>query len=149
MVNVILMDQEFEKIVPEMKMALINTTAAREHVSDIEREIRTIKEGARTTVSTLTKIGVRYLPKQVIIHMVYFSVFWSNVPPDENGISDTWSSREIVLGQIVDYNLHCKEVFGAYVHGHNDYDVTNDMRPHTFVGIFFKTTGNLHVTVKV
>ena len=75
MVNVILMDQEFEKIVPEMKMALVNTTAAREHVSDIEREIRTIKEGTRTTVSTLAKIGVRFLPKQVIIHMVYFSCF--------------------------------------------------------------------------
>ena len=113
MVNVILMDQEFEKIVPEMKMALVNTTAAREHVSDIEREIRTIKEGARTTVSTLTKIGVCYLPKQVIIHMVYFSVFWTNVPPATNGISDVWSPREIVLGQIVDYHLHCKEVFGA------------------------------------
>ena len=63
MVNVILMDQEFEKIAPNMEMALVNTTAAREHVSDIEREIRPIKEGARTTVFTLTQVGVRFLPK--------------------------------------------------------------------------------------
>ena len=45
MVNVILMDQEFDKVAPDMDCALVNTTAAREHVAEIEREIRTIKEG--------------------------------------------------------------------------------------------------------
>ena len=97
----------------------------------------------------MRKIGVQSLPKQMIIHVVYFSVFWSNVPPAENGISDTWSPREIVLDQTVNYDLHCKEVFGAYVHGHHDREVTNDMRPRTFAGIFFGTTGNLQGTVKV
>ena len=80
MVNIILMDQEFEKVAPDMDLALVNTTAAREHVVEVEREIRTIKEGTRSTVSTLRKIGVKTLPKQMIIHVVYFSAFWSNVP---------------------------------------------------------------------
>ena len=53
MVNVILMDQEFDKVAPDMDLALVNTTAAREHVAEVEREIRTIKEGTRSTVSTL------------------------------------------------------------------------------------------------
>ena len=99
---------------PNRKIALVNTTATCEHVSDTEREIRTIKEGARTTVSTLTRVGLRFFPKQMIIHIVYFSVFWTNVPPAENDISSMWSPREIILGRIVDHNLHCREVFRAY-----------------------------------
>ena len=78
-------------------------------------------------MSTLRKIGVKTLPKQMIIHMVYSSVFWKNVPPAPSGISNIWSPREIVLGLSVDYSLHCKEIFGVYVHGHNDFDITNDM----------------------
>ena len=42
-VNVILMDQEFDKIVDEVPKLEINTTAAREHVGDIERAIRTVE----------------------------------------------------------------------------------------------------------
>ena len=71
------------------------------------------------------------------------------MPPAENGVSDIWSPRKIILGQIVDYDLHCREVFGSYVHGRKDYDIKNDIRPRTFAGIFFGTTGNFQGTVKV
>ena len=43
-VKVVLMDKEFEKIQDALGHLEINTTAAREHVAKIERQIRTVKE---------------------------------------------------------------------------------------------------------
>ena len=54
MVKAILMDMEFEKIIDEINMAIVNTLGAREHITDCERGIWTIKESARCTVSELT-----------------------------------------------------------------------------------------------
>ena len=39
-VRVILMDMEFEKVKDEVELVELNTTAAREHVGEIERSIR-------------------------------------------------------------------------------------------------------------
>jgi hypothetical protein len=44
---------EFEKIMYGIDMAIVNTLGVREHVTDTERGIRTIKENARCTVSKL------------------------------------------------------------------------------------------------
>ena len=142
------MDQEFDKIVDQMEMAIVNTTAAREHVTDAERGIRCIKDSGRCTMAELRRIGIITLPKQVIIHIVYFVVFWLNAPPATNGISEVHSPREIVLGRSIDYNLHCRATFGQYVHTHIDPDVTNDTKGRTFAGIYLGPTGNLQGTVK-
>ena len=107
-VNFILMDQEFDNIVDQMEMAIVNTTAAREHVTDDERGIRYMKDSGRCTVAELRRIVITCLPKQMIIHIVYFAVFWLNAPPATNGISEVHSPREIVLGHSIDYNLHCR-----------------------------------------
>ena len=42
-VNVIIMDQEFDKVEDEVRSVKINTAAAREHVGEIELMIRVIK----------------------------------------------------------------------------------------------------------
>jgi len=47
------MGGEFEKIKDLMPMVVCNTTAAKEHVSEAERSIRTIKERARGIIGTL------------------------------------------------------------------------------------------------
>ena len=49
--NMILMDQESEKIVDKVPNLEINTTAASEHLGDIERAIRTVKERSCAVVS--------------------------------------------------------------------------------------------------
>ena len=41
---VILMDMEFEKVKDELRLIDVNTTAAREHVAEIERGICLLKE---------------------------------------------------------------------------------------------------------
>ena len=96
----------------------------------------------------MRRIGITCLPKQIIIHIVYFAVFWLNAPPATNGISEVHSPREIVLGRSIDYNLHCRATFGQYVHIHIDPDVTNNMKGRTFAGIYLGPTGNLLGTVK-
>lgn len=52
-VRVALMDMEFEPLVRKSEDVVINTTAAREHVGDIERYIRTQKERARSVIAEL------------------------------------------------------------------------------------------------
>jgi hypothetical protein len=47
------MDGEFEKIKPLLPTLECNTTAAKEHVSEAERTIRTLKERTRGLLATL------------------------------------------------------------------------------------------------
>ena len=61
MVNLILMDQEFDKIVDRMDMAIVNTCATNEHVTDAEQNVRTIKDGTRCLVAELRRIRIHTL----------------------------------------------------------------------------------------
>ena len=65
------MDQEFDKIVDDMDLVLVNTTTTQEHVTEIECVIRTIKESCHSTISILP---YKILPKQTVIHLVYFTI---------------------------------------------------------------------------
>ncbi|KAL7523154.1 hypothetical protein ACHAWF_000400 [Thalassiosira exigua] len=72
-VNVVLMDQEFDKVEELIPQVECNTTAAREHVSNIERQHRTVKERVCTVRISLP---FTYIPKDIMIHLVYFTCFW-------------------------------------------------------------------------
>jgi hypothetical protein len=103
----LLMDGQFETIrgdLAEMQITL-NTVARGEHVPEVERHIRTIKERARSVYNTLpfTKI-----PGRMVAELVYYSVFWLNSFPAQDGISKTLSPRAIVIGSHVDFTKHCK-----------------------------------------
>jgi len=50
-VQTALMDMEFEKLRDMLPNVTLNTTAAREHVGEIERKIRVVKETVRSTMS--------------------------------------------------------------------------------------------------
>jgi hypothetical protein len=145
-VRVIMMDQEFDKVEDACEMVEINTTVARKHVGKIERFIRTIKERSRALVSDLP---YTMLPRQVIIHLVYFAVLWLNSLPAAAGVSNKYSPREILLGREHDFENHCKTTFSSYVEAHDNPTITNTMRPRTFPGIFLGPTGNRQGTHKV
>jgi len=68
-VRVILMDMEFDKVADLMALVKCNTTAAVEHVAEIEWAHRTIKERARRVVAELP---FACLPHVMTIHLVYF-----------------------------------------------------------------------------
>ena len=80
------MDGEFEKLKPLMPSVECNTTAAKEHVSEAERTIRTLKERMRGLVATLP---FERLPRRMKIEFIYFMVLWMNAFPVKSGISQT------------------------------------------------------------
>jgi hypothetical protein len=119
-----LMDREFEPIRSQIHGTILNTTAASEHVPEIERQIRAIKERARAIVSALP---FKNLLSRMIIELIHFVVLWLNAFPSSSGVSNTYSPRTIMTGTTLDYNKHCRLPFVAYVETHEDNDTTNTM----------------------
>jgi hypothetical protein len=104
-VQTALMDMEFEKLKDKLPNVILNTTAAQEHVGEIERKIQVVKERARCTTSILP---YNILPKIMIIELMHFCIMWMNSFPVKSGISEKWSPREIVSRHRLDAKLHCK-----------------------------------------
>jgi hypothetical protein len=140
------MDMEFEPLVDSMEEVVINTTAAREHVGDVERKIREIKERSRCTVNELP--FKHCMPDQAIIHLIYFVVLWINSFSTSNGVSETYAPREIVTGMKLDFTKHCKVEFGAYVEASFDDEITNTLKERTHSCISLGTSGNIQGSIK-
>jgi hypothetical protein len=83
-----MMDMEFEKLGDLLPGIVLNTTAAWEHVGEIEQKIRVIEEKARGTVNILP---YPLLPKLMIIELIPYCVMWLNSFPVRLGISDKYS----------------------------------------------------------
>ncbi len=115
----------------------LNTVAANEHVPEVKRHIRTIKERARRVV---TMLPFQRFPARITIELIHYCVLWLNSFPANGGISDTMSPRSIVVGSEVDYTNHCKIEFGTYVQTHELHD--NTMLPRTTGAIALRPTGN-------
>jgi len=139
-VQTALIDMEFEKLRDMLPNVTLNTTAAREHVGEIEIKMQVVKERARSTMSI---IPYKLLPKLMIIELMHFCVMWMNSFPVKSGISEKWSPREIVSRHKLDAKIHCKVPFGAYCEVHVDPDITNTMEPRTKWGICLGPTGNM------
>jgi hypothetical protein len=146
MIRTCLMDMEFECLQEAIDYLLINCTAAREHVTDIERSIRTVKERSRSVVSELPYADC--MPDQMVIHLMYFVCMWINAFPSENGVSTQYSPREIVTGTKMDYSKHCKALWGSYVEASKDADITNTLKQRTYPCIVLGPTGNFQGSVK-
>ena len=100
--STLLMDGEFESLrgdLAELQITL-NTVSNDEHVPDVERHIRTVKERVRCVYNMLP---FSRMPARLVIEMVYASNFWLNTFPPMDGISTTLSPRAIVTGTTVDY----------------------------------------------
>ena len=126
-VNMIMLDMEFESVKDHV-LVEVNTTAAREHVGEIERYVRTVKERCRATISDLP---FQFYHRLVIVRLVYFAVMMTNVPVADGGISREFSPREIVTGKRFDVQTQCRTIFGEYIEASEDADITNDMSPRT------------------
>ena len=93
-VRTILMDGEFKKLKPLLPSVECNPTAAKEHVSEAERTIRTLKERTRGLLATLP---FENMPRRMKIEFVYFMVLWMNAFPVKSGVSNKISPRELLL----------------------------------------------------
>ena len=144
-IRTILMDGEFEKVKNLMPCVECNTTAAKEHVSEAERTIRTIKEQTRGLLGTLP---FEHLPRRMKIEFIYFMVLWLNAFPVKNGISSMFSPRELLVRWRLDYAKHCRVVPGTYCKVHDEPSPSNTMTPRTHEAIAMGPTGNLQGLVK-
>jgi Reverse transcriptase (RNA-dependent DNA polymerase) len=118
----------------------LNIAATNEHVPEIERAIRTIKERNRCMTSSLPD---KKYPKLLKIELVKNAVTWLNMFPHPDGISDTLSPRAIMTGLHPKFNTHCRVPIGAYCEVHNENDPSNTESPRTTPAIALNPTGNL------
>ena len=134
-----LMDGQFEPLRGDLaKMGLqLNTVSNDEHVPEIERQIRTLKERTRAIYCTLP---FRKIPRRLIIEMLYAANYWLNMFPRKGAISSTMSPRTLLTGLAMNYNRHCRLGFGEYVQTHEEHD--NSLNPRTIGALALRPTGN-------
>jgi hypothetical protein len=118
------MDNGLEKVQDHMSNVNMNTLAAAEHIGQIKRKIRVMKECSWEIISNLP---YKELPQQMVIHLLHFFVIWLNNYPITNSISKTWSLSEIILHHCLNYTHHCRAPFRTYCKRHENKTLTNDM----------------------
>ena len=137
------MDNEFEKLRDHVPMLDLNIPAANEHVGDIERRIRVVKERSRGIVCTLPYAKI---PQIALIYLMHFVVMWLNNFPTRDGISVDYSPRELILRHCLSYKNHCRAPCGAYCETHEENSPTNSMKTRALPTICLGPTGNIQGT---
>jgi hypothetical protein len=127
-VQTTMMDMELEKLKNLLPHIALNTTTAREHVGEIEQNIRIIETTARGTFNTLP---YKKLPRLMVIELLHFCMMWMNSFPIRSGISDKWSLHELVSRHKLGAKLHCRAPFGSYCEVHVDPEITNTVDSRT------------------
>jgi hypothetical protein len=138
-ITTVLMDGEFEPTrgaLADMHINL-NVVSRDEHVLEVERHIRILKERIRSVWNTMP---FKRISERMVVELVAFNTFWLNSFPPRDGISPTLSPRALVVGTGIDYTKHCKLEYGTYVHAHEEHD--NGMGPRTVGAIAMRPTGN-------
>ena len=126
-------------------MVEVNTTAAREHVPEIEHRMRTIKERVRSGTSDFPFNPV---PMLVLVQTVYTICLWLNAIQSLSGMDRGLSPRELVTGRGVDYNKYCRAYLGDYIQASTDKVITNNNTPRTHGCIALGPSGNRQGSLK-
>lgn len=130
-------DPEFEPM--REKFPTMHVCGADDHVPDIERHIRTIKDRTRSTYQMLP---FTHIPRIMLVHLAKNAVFWLNAFPPKDGILSTLSPGEIKTGQSLQYNKHARLEFGQYVQTHEKH--SSGMEERTAGAICLGPTGDQH-----
>ena len=118
----------------------VNLASSNEHVPEIERRIRVVKERCRATRHSLP---FQRLPKLLTIHIVFHAVKLLNFFPTKGGISETLSPKTIMSGETLDYKKHLCLPIGQYCQVHEEELPRNSLRPRTKGAISLGPSGNL------
>ena len=130
-------DKEFKCLHGSLGNISLEICGPDEHVPEVERSIRTMKETMRATAHGLP---YRRLPKIMIVELVAMATHCLNGFPKEDGVSEHMSPHSIVTGRSrMDYNKIPLE-FSSYVQL-LDRSV-NTIRSRTIGAIALNPTGN-------
>ena len=120
-ITAIHVDGEFEPLKPLIESLpggpIVNLAASNEHVPEIERRIRVVKERTRAVRHGLP---FKRIPKLLTIYIVFNVVKMVNYFPTKGGVSDTLSPKTIVTGEILDYKKHLRMPIGQYCQVHEE-----------------------------
>ena len=130
-------DPEFQPLDGMLPGVSFNFCAQGEHVPDIERYVRTVKDRVRSGYNNLP---FSRIPRLVVVRLVSNAVFWLNAFPHPDGVSTTLSPRYLITGRHLDYRKHVRLEFGSYAQTHEEH--TNDMRARTLGAICLGPSGN-------
>ena len=115
----------------------LNEASRDEHVGEIERFIRTVKERMRAIYNTSP---FQKIPARLVAEMARACVFWLNSLPPQNNFGNALSPRTIVTGQRLDFKRHCRFQFGEYIQTHEQHN--NSMMSRTVGALALRPTGN-------
>ena len=142
-IKYIMSDNEFGPLkarVREEGGADFNLAAPHEHVPEVERNIRVIKDRIR---STLAGMPYNKVPKHFKRELALSCTTMLNVVPREAGASNTLSPMELLTGRSLDFNKHCKLAPGAYCLVHEETMPTNTMEERATGAIAIGPTSNM------
>jgi hypothetical protein len=132
-------DREFSCLENDLLPTPINIADADDHVAEVERSIRTIKERTRALIQGLP---FRRIPKAMMRAAIENANKSLNQFPAKNGVSDTLSPLTIMTGRPTpDYN-DMKIEFGAYAQVFEANEPTNTVKARTTGAIALTPTGN-------
>ena len=137
-------DGEFSPLKPLIESMpsgpVVNLASSNEHVPEIERRIRVVKERSRATRHNLPFTRI---PKLLMIHLVINAVKLLNYFPTKGGVSETLSPKTILTGETLDYKKHLRLQIGQYCQVHEEDTPRNSQRPRTKGAICLGPSGNL------
>ena len=131
-------DNDFAPLEEELRPIKLHLVSRDDHVGDVERSIRTVKEDIRTLIHGLpfTK-----LPKLMIVELVGQAIRNLNQFPIKDGISNTLSPLTLMTGAPKpDFNK-IKLEFGQYVQVFEDNDPSNTTKSRSTGAITFMPVG--------
>lgn len=132
-------DNEFACVSNDMLPARMNIMAADEHVGDVERSIRYIKEGTRTQINSLPYI---HYSKSMTVGCVMYVLKHVNRLPSRSGLSHDLSPATLITGDPTpSYKEITKLKFGNYVQTKYG-KTTNDQTARTVGDIALYSSGN-------
>ena len=118
----------------------LNLSAPNEHVPEVERNIKTIKERVRCSINDMP---YEKLPKNFKRELVTTCCSMLNALPRSAGVSQVYSPREIVTGKRLDFKKHCKIAPGDYCLVHEERLTTNTMQPRASRAVAIGISSNM------
>ena len=106
----------------------INLTSENEHIQEIGRQIRAIKEITRAVRYSLP---FNKTPKLITIYIVFTFVRMLNFLPVKAGVSDILSTKTIMYSNTLHYKRHLGIKVGQYFQVHDHEDPSNSQLPQT------------------
>ena len=107
---------------------VVNLASANQHVPEIERRIRVVKERCRAVRHSLP---FQQIPKLLTVHIVLNVVKLLNFFPTKEGVSETLSPKTIMSGETLDFKKHLSLQIGQYCQVHEEDNPRNSQIART------------------